>query len=109
VDETGGYNHAGNNCSAPIIIDTKSGEILYQSSYYYIGHFSRYIRPGARRIHCTSDSDALETTAFLNSDGQIAVVVLNRTSQVLPFALRFDGLSACAESLPNSIATFLFS
>src|SRR6266487_2452094 len=109
LDETGGPNHAGNYCSAPIMVDTKSGEILYQSSYYYIGHFSRYIRPGANRILCTSDSDALETTAFLNPDGQIAVIVLNRTSQTLPFVLRFEDLSAFTESLPNSIATFLFS
>ena len=109
LDETGGPNHAGNYCSAPIMIDTRSGEILYQSSYYYIGHFSCYIKPGARRIVCTSDSDILETTAFLNTDGQIAVVVLNRTSQSVPFALRFEGQSALAESLPNSIETFLFS
>jgi len=109
LDETGGPNHAGNYCSAPIMIDTRSGEILHQSSYYYIGHFSRYIRPGARRIVCTSDSDTLETTAFLNTDGQIAVVVLNRTSQSLPFALRFESLSAFTKSLPHSIGTFLFS
>ncbi|RPJ24385.1 MAG: glucosylceramidase [Chloroflexi bacterium] len=108
LDETGGPNHVGNYCSAPIMIDTRSCEILYQSSYYYIGHFSRYIRPGARRIHCTSDSDALETTAFLNPDGQIVVILLNRTSQVVSFALRFEGHSALAESLPNSVATFLF-
>jgi len=109
LDETGGPNHAGNYCSAPVMIDTRSCEILYQSSYYYIGHFSRYIRPGARRITCNSDSDALETTAFLNPDGQVAVVVLNRTSQVVPFALQFDGLSGAVESPPHSIATLLFS
>jgi glucosylceramidase len=109
LDETGGYNHAGNNCSAPVMIDTKNCEILYQSSYYYIGHFSRYIRPGARRLGCSSDCDALETTAFLNPDGQIAVVVLNRTSQAVPFALQIDGLAGATESQPHSIATFLFS
>ncbi len=109
LDETGGPNHAGNYCSAPIMVDTKSGEILYQSSYYYIGHFSRYIRPGAKRILCTADCNTLETTAFLNPDGQIAVIVLNRTPQVVPFALRFEGQSTLIESLPNSIATFLFS
>jgi glucosylceramidase len=108
LDETGGPNHAGNYCSSPIMIDTQSCEILYQSSYYYIGHFSRYIRPGAKRILCTSDSDALETTAFLNPDGQIAVVILNRTSQTVSFVLRFEDLAGAIESPPNSIATLLF-
>ena len=109
LDETGGPNHVGNYCSAPIIIDTRTCEILYQSSYYYIGHFSRYIRPGAKRIGCTSDIDALETTAFLNPDGQITVVVLNRTSQILPYTLRFEDLSGAMESPANSIMTLLFS
>jgi glucosylceramidase len=109
LDETGGPNHAGNYCSAPIMIDTHSCEILYQSSYYYIGHFSRYIHPGAKHILCTSDADELETTAFLNTDGTIVVVVLNRTSQAVPFAMRFENLSTATESLPNSITTFLFS
>jgi glucosylceramidase len=109
LDETGGPNHAGNYCSAPIMIATRSCEILYQSSYYYIGHFSRYIRPGARRIGCVSDSEALETTACLNPDGQIAVVVLNRTSQIIPYVLRFEGLSTALQSPANSITTLLFS
>ena len=109
LDETGGPNHVGNYCSAPIMIDTRSCEILYQSSYYYIGHFSRYIRPGARRILCTSDSEALETKALLNPDGRIAVVVLNRTSQTVPYALRFEGLSDSLESPPHSIVTLLVS
>ncbi|HSL45355.1 MAG TPA: glycoside hydrolase family 30 protein [Anaerolineales bacterium] len=109
LDETGGPNHVGNYCSAPLMIDTRSCEILYQSSYYYIGHFSRYIRPGAQRIGCASDSGALETTAFINPDSQIAVVVLNRTSQPVPYALQFEGLSASLESQPNSIVTLLLS
>jgi glucosylceramidase len=109
LDETGGPNHAGNYCSAPIMIDTGSCEILFQSSYYYIGHFSRYIRPGAQRILCTSDTDALETTAFLNPDGQIAVIVLNQTDKTMPFAISFDGQSCTADSLPHSMMTFLFS
>jgi glucosylceramidase len=109
LDETGGPNHAGNFCSAPIMIDTQSCEILYQSSYYYIGHFSRYIRPGARRIGCVSDAEALETTACLNPDGQIAVIVLNRTSQIIRYVLRFEGLSTALQSPANSITTLLFS
>ncbi|HLO18242.1 MAG TPA: glycoside hydrolase family 30 protein, partial [Anaerolineales bacterium] len=109
LDEKGGPNHVGNYCSAPIIIDTRTCEILYQSSYYFIGHFSRYIHPGARRIGCISESSVLETTAFLNPDGQVAVIVLNRSSQVVPYDLRFKDLSGVIESPPNSIATLLLS
>ena len=50
LDERGGPNHVGNFCFAPVHADTKTGELTYLNSYYYIGHFSKFIRPGAKRI-----------------------------------------------------------
>jgi glucosylceramidase len=47
LDETGGPNHVGNFCFAPIIGDTKTGKLIYTNAYYYIGHFAKFIRPGA--------------------------------------------------------------
>lgn len=38
LDTQGGPNHAGNFCDAPVIVDTQSGELHYQSSYYYISN-----------------------------------------------------------------------
>ena len=98
-------NHAGNFCSAPIIADTRTAELHYQSSYHYIGHFARFIRPGAQRILCATSRDALQAAAFLNPDGTIAVVVLNLTGETIPFALKLDGSAAMTESLAHSIAT----
>ncbi len=109
LDETGGPNHAGNYCSAPIIADTSSDELLFQSSYFYIGHFARFIRPGAERILCAATHDALEATAFANPDGKIAVVVLNRSEEALPFALKLGTVAAATVSLPHSIATYLLT
>ena len=65
LDEKGGPNHVQNFCYAPIHADTKTGELSYMNSYYYIGHFSKFIRPGARRIISSSTTDELLTTAFL--------------------------------------------
>ncbi len=106
LDTTGGPNHAGNLCSAPILADTQSGEIYFQSSYYYIGHFARFVQPGARRILCATSHDALEAAAFRNPDGQIVVIVLNRTDEMGPVTLIVDGERAVVESLAHSIATF---
>ena len=49
LDETGGPNHVGNFCFAPIIADTRTGELHYTPEYYYIGHFSKYVKLNARR------------------------------------------------------------
>ena len=107
LDETGGPNHVGNLCSAPILIDTAHDALLHQSSYYYLGHFSRFIKPGARRVLCTASRQDLESTAFVNPDGSVAVVVMNRTEAAIRFALRWDGLDATTELPPRSIATYL--
>jgi glucosylceramidase len=111
LDEQGGPNHVGNYCSAPIIADTRirnSDGILKQSSYYYIGHFSRFIRPGAERIICAPTLDELEATAFRNLDGIIAVVVMNRTDESIKFALKYNNLTTITETPAHSISTFRF-
>jgi glucosylceramidase len=91
LDRNGGPNHVGNWCDAPIIVDTDRGTWYKQNAYWYIGHFSRYIRPGAHRLHSTQAGNGLESVAAKNPDGSIAIVVCNRFDQPLTAALRIDG------------------
>jgi len=111
LDEQGGPNHVGNFCSAPVIADTRlctlSG-VTFNPSFYYIGHFARFIRPGAERIVCAPTLDALETTAFRNADGRVSVVVMNRTDRSIPFVLKFQGSAAITEAPAHSISTYRF-
>jgi glucosylceramidase len=107
LDREGGPNHVDNYCSAPILVDAAGDRLLRQSAYYYLGHFSRYLHPGAERVLCAAEKQALESTAFVNPDGTVAVVVMNRTEATLCFALRIDGLRAVTALPPRSIATYL--
>ncbi|OUJ72608.1 glycoside hydrolase family 30 protein [Hymenobacter crusticola] len=107
LDETGGPNHVGNFCYAPVIGDTKSGKLIYTNIYYYIGHFSKFIRPGAKRIATASSRDVLQTTAFLNTDGKVAVVVMNNSEKEQAFQLWIKGQAAQATSQPHSIMTMV--
>jgi glucosylceramidase len=109
LDETGGPNHVGNLCSAPILVDTANDALMHQSSYYYLGHFTRFIKPGAQRVLCAATRQDLECTAFVNPDGSVAVVVMNRTEQAIAFALRLGAETAATELPPHSIATYLAS
>jgi glucosylceramidase len=108
LDQRGGPNHKDNYCSAPLMADTGKGTLYYHNSYYYLGQVTRFVRPGAKRIISASSLDELETMAFVNVDGQIAVVVLNRTEKSFNFALKYNGLAALAESPAHSISTFRF-
>jgi glucosylceramidase len=107
LDEKGGPNHVGNYCFAPVHGDTRTGSLTYMSSFYYIGHFSKFIRPGARRITSSSTLDELLTTAFLNEDGAVSVVVLNTSEKAEPFLLWLDGRAAKTESPAHSIMTLV--
>jgi glucosylceramidase len=77
------------------------------NSYYYIGHFSKFIRPGARRITSSSSRAQLMTTAFINTDGTVAVVVLNNTDEEISYRLYIGSKAAVVISLPHSICTFM--
>jgi glucosylceramidase len=105
LDERGGPNHVGNFCDAPIIADGKENKLMYQSSYYYLGHFSKFIRPGAVRIGCTVKNSSLEVTAFKNTDGSIVVPVMNRTDQPVTFTVVLEGVGAAIQSPPHSCLT----
>lgn len=106
LDETGGPTYVGNFCEAPIMIDKQTKQVTYMSSYYYIGHFSRYIDPGAVRVYCGNDAASqLYTVAYKNPDGKKAVVLQNSSSRRREITLRVDGSSTSFVMRPHSIMT----
>ncbi|WP_129715390.1 glycoside hydrolase family 30 beta sandwich domain-containing protein [Pedobacter sp. SYP-B3415] len=107
LDETGGPNHVGNFCFAPVHADTRSGKLIYTNSYYYLGHFSKYVRPGAKRVATSANRDNLLTTAFLNTDGSLAVVVMNKTDKDQPYKLWINGKAADVAGKAHSISTIV--
>ena len=107
LDENGGPNHVANFCFAPVHANTKTGELSYLSSFYYIGHFSKFIQPGARRIASSPSRSQLLSTAFINPDGKLAVVVMNASEKNASYWLWIDGQAAEVNSLPHSIQTLV--
>jgi glucosylceramidase len=108
LDETGGPNHVGNFCFAPIHADTRSSTLIYTNSSYYIGHFSKFIHPGARRIMAMASRSMLLTTAFQNPDGTVAAVVMNPTAKGGEYYLTVGTQAIKVNARPHSIATVVF-
>jgi glucosylceramidase len=88
LDETGGPNHVGNLCSAPVLVDRATSTAARQPSWHVLGQFSRLIKPGARRILCAPSTDRLECLGARNDDGSLAVLVLNAGEEAVDFFLR---------------------
>jgi glucosylceramidase len=107
LDETGGPNHVQNFCFAPVHADTKTGQLIYTNSFYYIGHFSKFVRPGAKRIISSASRSQLLTTAFINEDGKVAVIIMNQSNMNIAYNLCIGFEAAEVKILPHSIQTLV--
>jgi glucosylceramidase len=108
LDENGGPNHVGNFCFAPVHADTKTGELIYTPSYYYIGHFSKFIRPEAKRVSTAVSRSSLLSTSFLNKDGKVVTVVMNQSEATVIYNLCVGTQAAQITILPNAIQTLVY-
>jgi glucosylceramidase len=106
LDDVGGPNHVNNLCSAPIHIKVFNEEIYRNISYYYIGHFSKYIMPNAVQIASNGDKD-LYYIAFKNPNGSYVVVIQNEKEQ--NYKIEITGLSDSINLLSkaHSISTII--
>jgi glucosylceramidase len=112
LDEKNGPRHAGgtNKIGTTIVnADTTTGEITYNPPHYVFGQFSRFIRPGAKRIVCTSSSDDFVATAAVNTDGTVAVVVNNLTNRETFFRVWLRGKFVKYQSPPNATITLVLT
>ena len=110
LDARGGPNHVGNFCEAPVMLTEDGAGFTVQSEYYYIGQFSRFIRPGAVRLGCSAWTEGVEATAFENRDGGRTAVVLNRTEKEAAVSITEDIQRAWNFIMaPHSIATLSWS
>lgn len=110
LNEEGGPNHVGNYCDAAILADRKNKQLIFNSSYYYIGHFSKYIKPGAKRIDVKQNlGKGCHTTAFINVDGSIVLVILNESDEKKDITVVNQNLGATISVESHSIITLISS
>ena len=107
VDEKGGPNHVGNYCFAPIIVDTRTNEVHYTYEYYYVGHLSKFVKKGAQRVGTASNRDFVLATTFMNSNGQMVVVLMNEGDNDADCNLWIEGEAAKINAPAHSIQTII--
>lgn len=106
LDENGGPNHVNNVCEAPVM-SQNDGKASYKPAFYYIGHFSRFIKPNAKVVATSRYTDKLEILAAKNPDGKYVAVILNRGNEDLPFTLRINGENAESVAPRHSLQTLI--
>ncbi|MFD2567083.1 glycoside hydrolase family 30 protein [Pseudotenacibaculum haliotis] len=109
LDTQGGPNWFKNWCVAPVIVDPEKDEVYYTPIYYTLAHFSKYIRPGAKRIDFKNTDDSLMVTATKNPDNSIAIIVFNPTKDPKSFQLNLNDLSKPLSINPQAIQTIMIN
>ena len=107
LDTYGGPNHVNNLCDAPILIDIFPEKLVLESSYYYIGQISKYVKPGALRIASLGNHANLQTVAFQNPSGEIVVILLNKSAEAVAVEVAGAKEKVQVTSLARSITTVL--
>ncbi|HEX7358747.1 MAG TPA: glycoside hydrolase family 30 protein [Ignavibacteriaceae bacterium] len=108
LDEKGGPNHVENFCFAPVHADSKTGQLIYTPSYFYIGHFSKFIRPDAKRVSTASSRSQLLSTSFINADGKIVTVVMNQSDLEIKYKLYIGSNAVELISPPHAIQSIIY-
>jgi len=75
------------------LVDVQGNTVAASGRLWAFASYSRFIRPGAVRIGTTTSDAGLDVTAFRNSNGSIAVIVLNTTNRRQTAAFSLRGLS----------------
>jgi len=109
LDYNGGPNHVKNYCNSPIMINKKKTNYIKTPSFYYIAHFSKYIKPGANRIHFNKFSENILVTAFKNPDKSVIIILLNQTNKNEEYNLCYKNNVLHDNLDSHSIVTFVIN
>ena len=113
LDETGGpwaispiHGNPDPNVQHPVVIINKSThEITYTGTYYYLAHFSKFVRPGATRVQTAGKAGGVRVMAFQAADGGYVTQILNSREQEAAVNLVFKGRSLHLGLQARSITT----
>jgi glucosylceramidase len=111
LDTSAGPQNGGcSNCRGVVTINQRSGAVAYNVEYYTLGHASKFVRPGARRIGSnTFGSGSIENVAFRNPDRSLVLVTLNSGTSTRTFKVRWSGQAFTYTLAPGAVATFTWA
>ncbi|MBB5802858.1 glucosylceramidase [Saccharothrix ecbatanensis] len=111
LDSTGGPHNGGCGTCTGLVTVHPDGSVTTDAEYYTIGHLSKFVKPGAKRIASTSFGTTgwngqIMDVAFRNPDGSTALVVHNENDDPRTFAVKV-GERLFEYTLPGgALATF---
>jgi glucosylceramidase len=95
-------------CTPIVTVNSTSGAVTKDIEYYTLGHYSKYVLPGAKRVY-SSNTPAIASVAFENPDGSMALIAYNSASSSQTFTVQW-GTQSFSYTLPTlAAATFTWT
>jgi glucosylceramidase len=97
------------NCRGVVTVSS-SGTVTKNVEYYALAHFSKFIKPGAKRVNSTNFDNSLnmQNVAFVNTDGSKVLVVLNASATARKFAVKVGDKKIVYSLEPTAVATIVW-
>ncbi|GLV53374.1 hypothetical protein KDH_02290 [Dictyobacter sp. S3.2.2.5] len=92
-----------------VISIAADGTVTKNSDYYGLGHFSKFVVPGATRVASTSSASSLENVAFVNQNGSHVLVVYNNNASATTFQVQVQHRTFSYTLPAGAAATFTWS
>ncbi len=97
-----------NTCTPIITVNSLTGAVTKDIEYYTLGHYSKYVLPGAVRLF-TTNTPYVASVAFQNPDGSMALIAYNTSRASQTFQVQW-GTLAFSYTLPaTAAATFTWT
>lgn len=114
LDQTGGpwlvsekHNDPEDNPQHPVVIvDTEKKQPYYTGLYYYLAHFSKFVRPGSVRVEASGALSDASFVAFSDARKRILEVINSGTER--RFVVRDGDRTAVVTQPAKSIATYMW-
>lgn len=93
-----------------VVTVSSSGTVTKNVEYYALAHFSKFIKPGAKRVNTTDFDNSLtmRNVAFINTDGSKVLVVLNESATARKFAVKIGDKRITYTIEPTAVATIVW-
>jgi glucosylceramidase len=91
-----------------VIIDRKTQQVTYNGAFYYLAHFSKFIRPGSVRLELTGNATDIKALAFIRPDGKTVVEIVNSRKTNTSMSLQYNNLVLDVPLPASSISTLLW-
>ncbi len=109
LDQNHGPNTGGcSTCNPLVTVSESSGAVSYDIDYYTLGHYSKFVLPGAVRVY-SSNAPGFVSVAFKNPDGSKVLVVYNEGRSPQSFQTIWGSQSFTYSLSGLSGATFVWS